>query len=325
MSENPRAAPLAALARKLMTRDERKGALSLHRDAPTQKIEDWRWNDLPAIPQAVDMTTLPSHVVPFGDFMVDQARKADTQGLSPRDAIKAYTTTRSSIQRQALDRAKLEELGLPLSSSDKMIRPEGAFADWLMTPLGKRYLDAAVKGNIDLDAIENAGALMRPFGFHNALMTDLAYAAKEIPGMTPTMSDLVAKQRHGMSNPQEWREFMRDVKGIGPAKSGFMSSMIGRGDNPTLDARQLQMHTGTSKGTAKYTDRSSKKLPMTGGDEAVERLAARQRTLGVDLPSHLEPYYQHLVHHGMWDAASGTKTTHQDIMDMMRYRHGGSV
>lgn len=325
MSENPRSAPLAALARKLMTRDERKGALSLHRDAPTKKIEDWRWNDLPAIPQAVDMTTLPSHVVPFGDFMVDQARKADTQGLSPRDVIKAYTTTRSSIQRQAVDRAKLEALGLPVSSPDQMIRPEGAFADWLMTPLGKRYLDAAVKGNIDLDAIENAGKMMRPFGFQNALMGDLVYGAKEVPDMAAPMSDLVAKAYHGMSTPQEWREFMRDVKGIGPAKSGFMSSMIGRGDNPTLDARQLQMHTGTSQGNEKYMTRSSKKLPMTGGDEAVERLSARQRALGVDLPSHLEPYYQHLVHHGMWDAASGTKTTHQDIMDMMRYRHGGSV
>lgn len=323
MSERSRLGALAAAATRGR---ERIGALQAHRDAPTQKIEDWRWKPLADIPEAQRMSgeALPAHVHPFGDFMVDQAERANASGLTPRDMIKAYTTTRSSMQRQAINRNLLEEAGLKPSSADQMIRPEGAFADWLMTPMGKRYLDAAVKGIPDREAIENAGASLRPFGFHNTLMDDLVYGARTIPDITPEASDLVARAYHGKSDPQEWREFMRRVEGIDASKSGFIGSMLGRGDNPTLDARQLQMHTPEDR-SGKYIKRSSRNLPMTGGDEAVERLAARQRALGIDMPSRFEPMYQHLTHHGMWDEASGTKTTHQDIIDAMRYRVGGRV
>ena len=304
-----------------------KGALGAFRDAPTKKIEDWKWRPLADVPEAQRMAgePLPAHIHPFGDLMVEQAERADMKGLTPRDLVKAYTLTRSSIQRGALKRATVEETGLPISSSDEMIRPEGAFADWLRTPMGQRYLDAAVKGNIDQSAIDDAMMKMRPFGLHNSLGDDLVYGAKDIPSLAPAASDLVARAYHGKSDPQEWRNLMRGVHGVDASKSGFMSSMLGRGDNPTLDARQLKMHTPDDTKLGVYGRRSSKKLPMTGGDEAVERLAARQRALGLDMPSRFDPMYQHLTHHGMWDASSGTQTTHQDIIDAMRYESGGKV
>lgn len=312
------------------------GGLARFRDAPTKKIEDWKWRPMEdvssdlAAPGALDIEgdtfKLPAHIHPFGDFMLSQAKRADTQGLTPRDLVKAYTTTRSSMQRQAINRENLERAGLPLSSSEQMIRPEGAFADWLKTPMGQRYLDAAVNGVPDADAINEARRVMKSFGFHNTLADDMVYAAQNIPSLTPQASDLVARAYHGKSEPQEWRDLMRGVKGIDAAKSGFMSSMLGRGDNPTLDARQIQLHTPDDDNLAKYGARSSQKLPMTGGDEAVERLAARQRLLGVEMPSRFDPMYQHLTHHGVWDATSGTKTTHQDIIDMMQgYEGGGRV
>ena len=303
-------------------------------DPPSNKIEDWKWRPLEdvredlaqpgALPQnARGEFELPQHVVPFGDFMIDQAKRADTEGLSPRDVAKAYGITVSSMQRQAINRKKLEDLGLPLSSPDRKIRPEGAFADWLVTPMGQRYLDAAVRGLQDRYAIEDAVRVMKPFGNYNKLGEQLAYGARYMPDAAGEISDLVARSSYGMSDPQEWRDFMKRVKNIDAAKSGFMSSMLGRGDNATLDARQLKLHTPDDT-SSKYFSRGES-LPVTGGDEAVHRLNERQRVLGVSMPSRFDPMYQHLTHHGVWDATSGTKTTHEDLMNAMRYEDGGKV
>lgn len=303
-------------------------------DPPSNKIEDWKWRPLEdvredlaqpgALPQnARGEFELPQHVVPFGDFMIDQAKRADTEGLSPRDVAKAYGITVSSMQRQAINRKKLEDLGLPLSSPDRKIRPEGAFADWLVTPMGQRYLDAAVRGLQDRYAIEDAVRVMKPFGNYNKLGEQLAYGARYMPDAAGEISDLVARSSYGMSDPQEWRDFMKRVKNIDAAKSGFMSSMLGRGDNATLDARQLKLHTPDDT-SSKYFSRGER-LPVTGGDEAVHRLNERQRVLGVSMPSRFDPMYQHLTHHGVWDATSGTKTTHEDLMNAMRYEDGGKV
>lgn len=303
-------------------------------DPPSNKIDDWKWRPLEdvredlaqpgALPQnARGEFELPQHVVPFGDFMIDQAKRADTEGLSPRDVAKAYGITVSSMQRQAINRKKLEDLGLPLSSPDRKIRPEGAFADWLVTPMGQRYLDAAVRGLQDRYAIEDAVRVMKPFGNYNKLGEQLAYGARYMPDAAGEISDLVARSSYGMSDPQEWRDFMKRVKNIDAAKSGFMSSMLGRGDNATLDARQLKLHTPDDT-SSKYFSRGER-LPVTGGDEAVHRLNERQRVLGVSMPSRFDPMYQHLTHHGVWDATSGTKTTHEDLMNAMRYEDGGKV
>lgn len=303
-------------------------------DPPSNKIDDWKWRPLEdvredlaqpgALPQnARGEFELPQHVVPFGDFMIDQAKRADTEGLSPRDVAKAYGITVSSMQRQAINRKKLEDLGLPLSSPDRKIRPEGAFADWLVTPMGQRYLDAAVRGLQDRYAIEDAVRVMKPFGNYNKLGEQLAYGARYMPDAAGEISDLVARSSYGMSDPQEWRDFMKRVKNIDAAKSGFMSSMLGRGDNATLDARQLKLHTPDDT-SSKYFSRGES-LPVTGGDEAVHRLNERQRVLGVSMPSRFNPMYQHLTHHGVWDATSGTKTTHEDLMNAMRYEDGGKV
>jgi hypothetical protein len=42
----------------------------------------------------------------------------------------------------------------------------------------------------------------------------------------------------------QWREWAQSLRGIGPAKSGFVASLLGRGDQPTLDARQILLQTG---------------------------------------------------------------------------------
>lgn len=104
------------------------------------------------------------------------------------------------------------------------------------------------------------------------------------------------------------------MRGIGPAKAGFFASLLGRGDIPTLDARQIEAHVGKGADIGKYMKRGQ----GAGGAEAVDRLATRQDMLGLKTPKALQPYYQHLTHHSVWDAMGGDKTTHEDVMKAMR-------
>jgi hypothetical protein len=63
-----------------------------------------------------------------------------------------------------------------------------------------------------------------------------------------------------------------------------------------------------------------------GGREAVDRLAARQEALGLELDPSLDPFYQHLTHHAVWDKVGNNQTTHDDLVKAMRnYKAGGQV
>lgn len=291
-------------------------------DPPTKRIADWKWRPLEDVQQQLQLTEIPSHVEAFGDFMDETANKAGTKGLSPRDLIKAYTITRASIQRRARPADALRVAGLALPDEVQgMVRPEGAFGHWLHTPMGQRYLKGAENGGVDMEAVRNAVQVMAPFGKHEKDIPDaLIWAATNLPGREKEISRLVAAAQQLESRPEEWREMARQFRGIGPSKSGFVASVMGRGDQPTLDARQLILHTGEP------TSEAQPFLRRKGGEgatEAVERLAERQRAMDLKTPVGLEPYYQHLAHHAVWDKAADEQTTHQDVMDAMRHAADG--
>jgi hypothetical protein len=46
-----------------------------------------------------------------------------------------------------------------------------------------------------------------------------------------------------MGLPDDYRDYAEQLKGIAAAKSGFVGSLLGRGDLPTFDARQIYLHT----------------------------------------------------------------------------------
>lgn len=292
-------------------------------DAPTP-IDDWQWRPIDEVRNDLGgLNEIPSHVAAFGDFMDATAHKAMMEGLSPRDLIKAYTITRSSIQRGAVsvDKARAAGLPLPPTMSGK-IRPEGAFGTWLHTPMGQRYLDAAENGDLDEEAIADAVRIMAPFGKHEKDIPDaLRWAALNLPGQEGRVSELVARARKGQSHPSEWRDQTASIKGIGPAKSGFYASMLGRGDQPTLDARQIVLNTGQpTKAATPYL------RPKGAGEAVVNRLADRQTQLGLKHDPKHSPYYQHLAHHAVWDTAAGEQTTHDDVKRaMMGAKRGGAV
>jgi hypothetical protein len=294
-----------------------KSVISGYQDPQTPKMQGFDWKPLTKVHQELgEMSEIPSHVEKFGEFMHETARKAATTGLSPRDLVKAYLITRASIQRQAISSQKLEQAGLILPPNvPKTVRPEGAMGEWLHTPHGQRFLDAAERGQVDDEAVANAQQVMKPFG--KMTETDaLPWAVHNLVDKSKEVSDMVKRSLKGLSSPDEWRSFTSNVRGVGPAKSGFLASMLGRGDQPTLDARQVILQTGLS------TKDAQNPLRRAGAD-AVDRLASRQSALNLRQPAEMEPFRQHLTHHAIWDKVGNEQTTHSDVVDAMRHAATG--
>jgi len=285
-------------------------------DPVVKKIGDWTsWRPMADVGRDLNMVAVPDYVQRgYGNFMSGQAKRANEGDLRMRDLIKAHGITLSSVGRQGLPYNTATKQGMPLQRTDELVRPEGAFADWLGTPHGQRYLNAAERGEVSPAAMEDLRTKFAPFGKQNDLVKELSIAATRLPQKNPDVSQLVAGPL------SDWRGFAKeDLRGIDSAKTGFVGSLLGRGDLPTLDARQLQLHTPGDV-SRKYARR------IGGGEEAVDRLAARQNALGLDIDPSLEPYYQHLTHHAVWDKAGNAETTHADLIRaMMEHKEGGSI
>jgi hypothetical protein len=294
--------------------------VSKYQDPPSKKMEGFDWRPLRDVQESLGgLPEIPSHVEKFGSFMDETARRAIKSGLTPRDLIKAYTITRSSIQRRAQSADKLRASGLELPpGTTGMVRPEGAMGEWLHSKMGQRFLDQAELGKVDEEAVAHAQRVMRPFGL-NSESDALPWAVKNLGPRHKEVSDLVVRALKNQSSTDEWRNFSKDLRGIGTAKAGFVASMLGRGDQPTLDARQVVLQTGMPTSEAKR--------PMArAGFEAVDRLAARQTALNPKMDSGLEPFRQHLTHHAIWDKAGNEETTHDDVMNAMRNaKDGGRI
>jgi DNA (cytosine-5)-methyltransferase 1 len=284
-------------------------------DPVTTKIEDWQWRPLADVHRDTGyIEEVPAYIQDnFGRFMLDQTDRARRGEMGPRDMLKGYGIVSSSIMRGARDPESLVKSGLKIYDADPgEIRPEGAFANWLMSPLGQRYLDLGSTGVADLEAIEDIRRGFRPFGRQNELAESLKYAAEELAPRGAELNELV------LGSADDWRRFTEGVNGVSAGKSGFLASMFGRGDIPTFDTRQVILHTGLpSKLINKYMGRSVKGRPI-GGYEAVDRQAARQAALDLGIDPALLDQYQHLAHHAIWDRIGNEQTTHKDLIRTLR-------
>ena len=289
-------------------------------DPVVKRIGDWLWRPMADVRANVKATEVPEYVQKnYGEFMADQAKRAAAGDLNARDLIKAYGITRSSVNRGGLSHSTATKTGMKLPKTTELVRPEGAFAEWLGSKAGQKFLDDAQAGQINEIALSDLQNRFSPFGMPAVLAEDLRWATRNLPQKGATISADV------LADPEVYREVSQQMRGIGPAKSGFMASMIGRGDFPTFDARQIRLHTGEGGSAAsKYMRRGEGE----GGEEAVARLAARQRALDMGIDPSLDPFYQHLVHHTIWDEIGDkgkpSQTTHEDIVKAMRgYNTGG--
>lgn len=250
------------------------------------------------------LDALPQHVAQFGQFMLQQRQR----DLTSRDVVKAYVLTRSSIQRSGLPPDSMRRTW-PDHPFTGTVRPEDAMAYLLRTPDGKLYLDEAERGGLSkagIDAAYRMAMKLGAFGGQNILYSDLTVRA---PTLASKANDLAAVLRSGTKD--EWFAWAEEnIWGVGAAKSGFIASLLGRGDIPTADAREIAFWW---KNRDRYTKSQRERLMRRFGSHLEARLAAMR----VTVPPDLAPFYQHLVHHAIWDAVGGTQTTHADVASCM--------
>lgn len=282
------------------------------RVSPADKI---KWREITEVKREIGLDRLPDHIIPFADFMGTMATKAANGGLTVRDVIKAYTIARSSMNRSAVTTSKVVASGLrlPAAFTDAKIRPEGAFGYWLLSPMGQRYLNAAEVGITDQTAIDDAVKVMSPFGTQNALGKDLERAASgDLHSRLPGLTAAIVKASKGDNAVQDWQEALDNLYGVREAKKGFLGSLLGFGQLPTFDARQINVN--VERETKEETLRA---LSSTKAREVVSTLAKRMDALSLTMDPKYAPFYQHLAHHAVWDAVGGTETTHSDVVESM--------
>jgi hypothetical protein len=271
---------------------------------------------------SAELTRLPQHIRPFAEYM--RLREAPTT----RDIVKAYVLTRSSVQRSAIGLPKIcaaypGYAPLRRMASTGKVRPEDVMAQLLFTPEGKRYLDAAEEGHFDAHAAKVLADRMACFGLvypragrdlsdpkvaranEGLFINDLRRGAK-IAAQAPEI-------REALELPPKsyWRFVEKNVYGVSASKAGFFAALLGRGDIPTFDAREIEL----------WQRRGKKKLEPKWAD--VEKLTQRFDEFPMALEAEHEPFRAHLVHHALWDAyspgARPSKTTHGSIIRAMQF------
>lgn len=224
--------------------------------------------------------------------------------LEPHHIAKAYLITVGSIQRDAIFAETLKKYWpeAPYPDGTK-VRPEDAMARILSsTSVGRHYLADAAEGRLNQPAAKTITRWMAAWGLDKTLYKelrvapDLAVAAPEVERIIRT------------ADRKTWMQFVADnAHGIGYAKAGFLASLLGRGDLATADARELGLW---------REDILANNLSAT--PEVVAVLNKRLRDLRVQVPDRLKPFYEHLVHHAVWDAVGGQAVLHQEIQNCMR-------
>lgn len=243
-------------------------------------------------------------------------------GRPPR-TFEAYTTA-SMKQGRSIDSAP-------------KVRPETYMAALLLSPTGTQYLDAAERGVFDSASALKLAYAHHRFGKHGlnddktgpttdkkqeGLYQQLEYAVE----LGRKYAEVAAALR---SLPADgWAVWVRkNLRGIDTAKAGFIAALLGRGDLPTADARELDFwwtnwrdfSSQINKGGVPQFDKNGepKMSAPAVKPEFVRLLASRLRDLNVQMPNNLRKFYQHLVHHMVWDAAGGSRTTHADLIAAM--------
>ena len=282
---------------------------------------------------------LPGFIEPYANFMRLQSGKRP----STRDVLKAYIITRASVQRGSLPKATVctsfPEYRNPRVRAfiaRKNVRPEDLMAMLLTFETGQRFLNAAEKGVYDRDAATGLLGAMRCFGLifpkYDAegkvlpgqggfLAKDLLRATTKIRDLAPQIARLTSSR---VPAETAYKFFEKNVYGIGPSKTGFILSLLGRGDIPTFDARELSIwrRPGDERGV-EWPD--------------VENLSERFDDLGIRIPREHKRNRKHLIHHMLWDGwgesvkdrATGksvvkpTKTTHGEVIRAMQLAGGG--
>ena len=270
---------------------------------------------------------LPGFIEPYANFMLLQSGKRPSR----RDVLKAYIITRASVQRGALPKSTVcqafPEYRNPRTRAfiaRKNVRPEDLMAMLLTFETGQRFLNAAERGEYDQQAATGLLGAMRCFGLvfpeyddegnvkrshRGFLAKDLLRATTKIRQLAPEIARLTSPK---VPPEKAYKFFEKNVYGIGPSKTGFILSLLGRGDIPTFDARELAIW-------RKPPDKRGVKW------EDVENLSTRFDDLGIEVPPEHRRNRKHLIHHMLWDGWGESvkdKATRRSVIRASKTSHG---
>lgn len=258
---------------------------------------------------------LPEHVEPFADYMIRAAKKP----VTGREVAKAYILTVGSMRRAAINakkvKARWRDYPGPKSG---LVRPEDVLGELLKSPAGQRYLDAAEKGRFDARAAKTLAGRFGAWGFEPTFRQQLKNAVA-LADDAPTINRILKKGRRST-----WYNYVtKNIPGVSLAKSGFLASLMGRGDIATADARELNFWLCAPDkwniGKHKCERPLATKFDVNDlvDEDFMDVFNKKMSTLKMKMPAKYKPFRLHLTHHALWDRVGNSKTTHADIIDAM--------
>lgn len=299
---------------------------------PQEAVEYFKKAKLvrPELAQEILTKDVPEHLQPVADFIFRQRQKFLDGKMTVRDVAKAYIITVSSIQAGAIgvDAIKAstgqtfpEYATMRGKTGDIQIRPEDAVSAWLLTPDGKKALDSLEQtAKVDEKLWQPLIDLRQAYG-NNTLKT-WAFSPKSKGVNLYKIEEMARLINQTGGNPRKLEAAVQRLVGIKDAKAGFIKHLLGFGDTPTVDAREINFWlTGSADISSLKTKgaevaRAAKDAGGKVRQYVVKRIGNQIKDLAkrYDMDVNVGA---HIVHHWLWDATSNEVTTHAVMMDAM--------
>jgi hypothetical protein len=259
-------------------------------------------------------------------FMAEQRQKVVEGRATARDVAKAYVTTVASqgagAMRYETLQGKLAAEGIHFdipeqfrgksSNGVEIVRPEDAAAAWLGSETGQRALDSIEKGNYDAAAWNELFAVRKAFGddwFSRVHVGDSPLSGRaNLQNLAPVVEAINAAK----GDPDKVRQALGTLNGIGAGKDAFIAHMLGFGETPTVDARQINIWLtgkGNLRGDKSQGADAARLFRQSRSDSAVsqymaERVRNNIAALKAEVPGMADVPDEAagaILHQWMWD------------------------
>jgi hypothetical protein len=281
---------------------------------------------------------IPGYIQAVGSFILQQRERLLAGRMTPRDIAKAYLLTLGSIQAQAINLDTfVKKTGLrptpdfiTVENGVEKVRPEEAVAYWMFTPAGQRALDSVEEGRIKDAQWQSLLRVRDAYGAN----TIRANAFKDAPGVWSLhhMAEAAHAVNDAHGDSAAIGDVVKKLAGIGDGKEGFIKSLLGIGDTPTVDRREVNFWL-TGKATTRDLDTVRAQLARD-----VQNIGLKSRTMGPEVTARIQRQVgrlaerqgmdpttaAHLIHHMLWDMSAGTETTHTGLMKAMTLAQAGT-
>ena len=265
--------------------------------------------------------------------------------VTRRDLAKAYVMTvmsqGASAQPLSTVLKNTRKAGIPdelihryaegTSKGEAGIRPEEVSAAWLMSPVGKRALDALDEGVVDREAWLSLAEARRSYGRADQYTQNYLLGPKGLGNVERFEQVLAAMNAAGKAGDVDAVvETATQLAGIELAKKGFLTHFIGVGHVPTIDAREINLWVAGVGDLRKATDAEKARLAKgrANAKNPVGKVLSKlitERIGELATERGLDPAVGgHLIHHLLWDRITDSVTTHHGLYEAMRLASGPS-